>query len=145
MLSVEGPGTVKHRVLVVDDEPALADGVAAALRYEGYEVAEAATGKQALALLMSFEPQLIVLDWMLPDLDGIEVSRSVRRYRSSTETAILFLTARGSTDDMVRALSCGGDDYLSKPFSLEELLARVESLLRRTGASSVPRGERAPR
>ena len=81
-------------------------------------------------MLLSFEPQLIVLDWMLPDSDGIEVSRIVRRYRSSVETAILFLTARASADDMVSALK-GGDDCLSKPFSLEELLARIESLLSR--------------
>ncbi len=126
-----GNGTQGRRVLIVDDEPALVDSLAAALRHEGYAVAEAATGRQAVAMLLSFEPQLIVLDWMLPDFDGVEVSRIVRRYRSSVETAILFLTARASVDDMVSALKGGGDDCLSKPFSLEELLARIESLLRR--------------
>jgi two-component system OmpR family response regulator len=126
-----GNGTQGRRVLIVDDEPALVDSLAAALRHEGYAVAEAATGRQAVAMLLSFEPQLIVLDWLLPDFDGIELSRIVRRYRSSVETAILFLSARGSADDKVSALRGGGDDFLSKPFSLEELLARIESLLRR--------------
>jgi two-component system OmpR family response regulator len=121
----------KHRVLVVDDEPSIVDSVATALRYEGYEVAEARTGSRAVALLATFEPQLIVLDWMLPDLDGIEVTRIVRRQRSSVETAILFLTARRSPEDKVLALTGGGDDFLTKPFSLEELVARTEALLRR--------------
>jgi two-component system OmpR family response regulator len=131
MVYAEGTGTLRRRVLVVDDEPSLVDSVTAALRHEGYEVAAAGTAEQAVAMLLSFEPQLIVLDWMLPDLDGVEVSRIVRRYRSSVETAILFVTARGSTEDRVTALRGGGDDFLSKPFSLEELLARIESLLRR--------------
>jgi two-component system OmpR family response regulator len=130
MTRVDATAT-KHRVLVVDDEPSIVDIVTTALRYEGYDVAEARTGTRAIALLVTFDPHLIVLDWMLPDLDGIEVTRVVRRQRSSKQTAILFLTARRSTEDKVLALTGGGDDYLTKPFSLEELVARTEALLRR--------------
>src|SRR5205823_4629115 len=122
--------TAKHRILVVDDEPSIVDAVATALRYEGYEVEEAGTGQQALNAVASFEPDLIVLDWMLPDIDGIEVGRRLRA--RGFKTAVLFLTAKDATENKVEALRAGGDDYVTKPFSLAEIVARVEAILRRT-------------
>ncbi|HYY03125.1 MAG TPA: response regulator transcription factor [Gaiellaceae bacterium] len=123
-------GDRQQRILVVDDEPSIVDAVATALRYEGYEVAEAATGRQALASVVHDEPDLIVLDWMLPDLDGIEVGR--RLCAQGFKSAVLFLTAKDSTENKVEALRAGGDDYVTKPFSLAEVVARVQAILRRT-------------
>jgi two-component system, OmpR family, response regulator len=117
------------RVLVVDDEAYITDLVATALRYEGFEVMSAATGRDALALVESFRPDLIVLDIMLPDLDGFEVQR--RLTDRGRPAPVLFLTARDSTEDKVRGLTIGGDDYVTKPFSLEELIARIRAILRR--------------
>jgi two-component system OmpR family response regulator len=120
------------RVLVVDDEPSIVDVISMALRHQGFGVAIAADGKQALAQVRSWRPHVMVLDVMLPDMDGFEVAR-----RLSAEHAgvpILFLSARDNTADKVRGLTTGGDDYVTKPFSLEELLARLRNLLRRTGA-----------
>jgi two-component system, OmpR family, response regulator len=118
------------RVLVVDDEPNISDLVATVLRYEGFEVEVAATGRRALRTAAEFDPALIVLDVMLPDLDGFEVHR---RLTAEGRTApVLFLTARDATEDKVRGLSLGADDYVTKPFSLEELVARVRAILRRT-------------
>ena len=119
-----------HRILVVDDEPSIVDAVATALRYEGYEVDEASTGRDALATAVAAEPDLIVLDWMLPDIEGIEVGRRLRE--RGFRTAILFLTAKDATENKVEALRAGGDDYVTKPFSLAELVARVQAILRRT-------------
>ena len=107
--------TAAARILVVDDEPSIVDAVATALRYEGYEVDEAYTGRQALDVAASAEPDLIVLDWMLPDIEGIEVGR---RLRPSASSAVLFLTAKDATENKVEALRAGGDDYVTKPFSL---------------------------
>jgi two-component system OmpR family response regulator len=118
------------RILVVDDEPSIADAVATALRYEGFEVREEGTGRGAIAAVSDFEPDLIVLDWMLPDLDGLEVGRHVRA--RGFETAILFLTAKDAVESKVEALRAGGDDYVTKPFSLAEVVARVQAILRRT-------------
>jgi two-component system, OmpR family, response regulator len=118
------------RVLVVDDEPNISDLVATVLRYEGFEVAVAATGRGALRTAAEFEPSLIVLDVMLPDLDGFEVHR--RLTAEGRAAPVLFLTARDATEDKVRGLSLGADDYVTKPFSLEELVARVRAILRRT-------------
>jgi two-component system, OmpR family, response regulator len=123
------------KVLVVDDETSIADAVATALRYEGFEVREAATGKGAISAVVEFEPDLVVLDWMLPDLDGIEVGRRLRE--RGFETAILFLTAKDSVENKIAALRAGGDDYVTKPFSLAEVVARVQAILRRT-ASELP-------
>src|SRR5207253_997977 len=123
------PGTGR-RILVVDDEPSIVDAVATALRYEGYEVDEASNGRDALGVVLSREPDLVVLDWMLPDLDGIEVGRRLRE--QGFKTAILFLTAKDSTENKVEALRAGGDDYVTKPFSLAEVVARVQAILRRT-------------
>jgi len=121
----------KARILVVDDEPSIVDAVATALRYEGYEVDEARNGRDALASVATSEPDLVVLDWMLPDVPGIEVGRRLRE--RGFKTAILFLTAKDAVEDKVEALRAGGDDYVTKPFSLAEMVARVEAVLRRTG------------
>jgi len=119
-----------HRILVVDDEGSIVDAVATALRYEGFEVDEAATGRDALAKVVEHEPDLVVLDWMLPDLPGIEVGRRIRG--QGYKSAILFLTAKDATENKVDALRAGGDDYVTKPFSLAEVVARIEAILRRT-------------
>jgi len=122
------------RVLVVDDEDSITDLVATALRYVGFEVAVASNGRQALERAASFRPELVVLDVMLPDLDGFEV---VRRLRSDgVRVPIVFLTARDATEDKVAGLTIGGDDYVTKPFSLEELVARVRAVLRRTSGGA---------
>jgi len=118
------------RILVVDDEESLTDLIGLALRYEQFEVDVAHTAKAALLALPAFRPDLIVLDIMLPDLDGFEVARRVAA--ESPSTPVLFLTARDGTDDKVRGLTLGGDDYMTKPFSLEELVARIRAVLRRT-------------
>jgi len=104
--------------------------VATALRYEGYEVHEATNGRDALDAVARLEPDLVVLDVMLPDVDGIEVGRRLRA--QGFDTAVLFLTARDATEDKVEGLKAGGDDYVTKPFSLAELVARTEAVLRRT-------------
>jgi len=126
------------RVLVVDDEPNISDLVATVLRYEGFEVAVAATGRRALRAVAEFDPALIVLDVMLPDLDGFEVQR--RLGDRGVRVPVLFLTARDATEDKVRGLTLGGDDYVTKPFSLEELVARIRAVLRRAqGAAPTER------
>ena len=118
------------RILVVDDEPSIVDAVATALRYEGFDVREAGNGRDALAAVAEFEPDLVVLDWMLPDIEGIEVGRRLRA--QGYKTAVLFLTAKDSTESKVEALRAGGDDYVTKPFSLAEIVARVQAILRRS-------------
>jgi two-component system OmpR family response regulator len=120
------------RILVVDDEPSIVDAVATALRYEGFEVREEGTGRGAINAVTDFEPDLVVLDWMLPDLDGIEVGRRLRD--QGCKTAILFLTAKDAVENKVEALRAGGDDYVTKPFSLAEVVARVQAILRRTAS-----------
>ena len=130
MNSASANGT-SRRVLVVDDEPNIADVVAIALRYNGYEVETAANGQGALRAVSESRPDLIVLDVMLPDLDGFEVAKRLAERRA--EIPILFLTARDTTEDKVRGLTLGGDDYVTKPFSVEEILARIRTILRRVG------------
>jgi two-component system, OmpR family, response regulator len=122
------------RILVVDDEPSITDLVSTVLRYEGFEVETSATGRTALKAATSFRPHLVILDVMLPDLDGFEVQRRLAADR--LRTPILFLTARDATEDKVRGLTMGADDYVTKPFSLEELVARVRAILRRTGTTA---------
>lgn len=123
-----------HRVLVVDDEPNIVDVISMALRFQGFSIESAGTGAEALSAVTAFKPDLIVLDVMLPDLDGFEV---VRRLRSDgVTTPVLFLTARDTTEDRVRGLTLGGDDYVAKPFSLEEVVARIHAILRRQGIAS---------
>lgn len=121
--------TAAHRILVVDDEPSITGLVATVLRYEGFQVQTAATGREALVAATSFRPHLVVLDVMLPDLDGFEVQ--ARMAADGIRTPILFLTARDATEDKVRGLTMGADDYVTKPFNLEELVARVRTILRR--------------
>ena len=123
---------MSERVLVVDDEPSIVDALSTALRYEGFEVHEAQTGRDALKRAETMRPDLIVLDIMLPDLDGLEVTRRLRR--DGLRTPVLFLTARDSTEDKISGLTVGGDDYVTKPFSLAEVVARVRAILRRTQA-----------
>ncbi len=118
------------KVLVVDDEESLTDLIGLALRYEQFDVAVAHTGHEALSSIRAFRPDLIVLDVMLPDIDGFEVAR--RLPGEAPSTPVLFLTARDTTEDKVRGLTLGGDDYMTKPFSLEELVARIRAILRRT-------------
>jgi two-component system OmpR family response regulator len=120
-----------HRVLVVDDEPNIVDVLTMALRFQGFEVESAGTGAGALSAVTAFKPHLIVLDVMLPDMEGFEVARRLGAERAGTP--IIFLTARDATEDKIRGLTTGGDDYVTKPFSLEELIARVRTVLRRTG------------
>jgi two-component system OmpR family response regulator len=118
------------RVLVVDDEPNIVDVIAMALRYEGFEVASAGTGADALAQVDAFRPDLMVLDVMLPDMEGFSVAQKL-----GERVPIIYLTARDATADKIRGLTTGGDDYVTKPFSLEELVARIRTILRRTGAA----------
>jgi two-component system, OmpR family, response regulator len=122
-----------ERLLLVDDEDHLRSMLQAALSHHGYDVHPVTTGREAMAAVPTVRPDLILLDVMLPDLDGFEVCRRLRS--EGTRTPVLFLTARDSTDDTVRGLTLGGDDYLAKPFSLEELVARIDAVLRRAGAT----------
>jgi two-component system OmpR family response regulator len=131
-------GTPSRRILVVDDEASITDLVATVLRYEGFQVETAATGRRALAAVTSFRPHLVVLDILLPDLDGFGVQ--ARMTADGIRTPILFLTARDATEDKVRGLTMGADDYVTKPFSLEELVARVRAILRRAGDEGVSSG-----
>lgn len=117
------------RLLVVDDEPAILDVLATSLRFLGYEVTEAATGRAALAAVREHAPQLVLLDVMLPDLDGFEVVRRLRQ--GGSEVPVVFLTARESGADVVGGLDLGADDYITKPFRLAEVAARVRAVLRR--------------
>jgi len=123
----------KTRILVVDDEASITELLGLALRYEGFEVATAADGRRALAAATDFRPELIVLDIMLPDYDGFEVAR--RLSAQGQRIPILFLTARDTTEDKVRGLTLGGDDYVTKPFSIEELIARIRAILRRAAGA----------
>jgi two-component system OmpR family response regulator len=119
------------RVLVVDDEPNIVDVISMALRYQGFAVASAANGRDALAAVSDFKPHLMLLDIMLPDMEGFDVAKRLGGERA--DLPIIFLTARDATEDKVRGLTSGGDDYVTKPFSLEELVARIRTILRRSG------------
>ena len=123
------------RVLVVDDEPSITELVALALRYEGFTVEKAATGRAAVAAVAAFKPALIILDVMLPDLSGLSVFQ--RLSAEGRKVPVIFLTARDATEDKVHGLTIGGDDYVTKPFSIEELVARVRTVLRRHGDRAV--------
>jgi two-component system, OmpR family, response regulator len=121
------------RILVVDDEPNIVDVIAMALRYQGFAVATAATGSEALSQVKGFRPHLMLLDVMLPDMEGFDVAERLGAQRAGVP--IIFLTARDSTEDKIRGLTTGGDDYVTKPFSLEELVARIRTVLRRSGVA----------
>jgi len=118
------------RALVVDDEAPLGDLLRMALRYEGWDVQTAANGQDALALARTFSPDIVVLDIMLPDLDGLQVLQRLRA--GGTDAPVLFLTAKDAVDDRVAGLTAGGDDYVTKPFALDEVIARLRGLLRRS-------------
>jgi two-component system, OmpR family, response regulator len=118
------------RMLVVDDEPTLAELLSMALRYEGWEVRSVADGGSAVRTAREFQPDAVVLDMMLPDFDGIQVLRKLRA--DAPEVPVLFLTAKDSVEDRVAGLTAGGDDYVTKPFSIEELVARLRALVRRS-------------
>jgi two-component system OmpR family response regulator len=118
------------RILVVDDEAAITDLVGLALRYEGFEVTSAATGRAALAAAAEFAPDLLVLDVTLPDSTGLDVCARLRA--QGMRVPVVFLTARDATEDKITGLTVGGDDYVTKPFSLDELIARIRAVLRRT-------------
>ncbi|GAB7004298.1 response regulator transcription factor [Nocardioides sp. AN3] len=120
------------RVLVVDDEVNIAELIGLALRYEGWQVQTAHTGTKAVAAAKEFEPDAVVLDMMLPDFDGLEVLRRVRT--TQPDLPVVFLTAKDAVEDRVAGLTAGGDDYVTKPFSLEEVVARLRGLMRRAGA-----------
>ncbi len=122
----------KARLLVVDDEPSLQDVVATSMRFLGYEVRTAATGREAVRLALAEDPDLLILDVMLPDFDGIEVMRRLRD--AGSDAGVVFLSARDTPADRVAGLTAGGDDYVTKPFGLEELAARVAAVLRRVRA-----------
>jgi two-component system OmpR family response regulator len=131
---IEDPQTPDNsgtRVLVVDDEPNIAEVVTMALRFNGFTVETAASGREALAAVSSFKPHLMVLDVMLPDMEGFDVAARLGAQRAGLP--IIFLTARDATEDKLRGLTGGGDDYMTKPFSLEELVARIRTILRRVG------------
>jgi two-component system OmpR family response regulator len=120
----------KTRVLIVDDEPNIRDLLATSLRFAGYEIQTAANGAQAVAAVIESEPDIILLDVMLPDMNGFSVTKKLRG--SGIQAPILFLTARDDVEDKITGLTVGGDDYLTKPFSLDEVVARIQAILRRT-------------
>src|SRR5258705_6800263 len=117
------------RLLVVDDEPDIVELLSASLKYHGYDVASATSGRQAMEEARRFRPDMILLDVMMPELDGFEVLRKLRG--EGTRVPVLFLTARDATEDKIKGLTLGGDDYVTKPFSLSEILARIQAVLRR--------------
>ncbi len=118
------------RALVVDDEPALSELLSMALRYEGWEVQTASNGLEALTAVRTFAPDVMVLDIMMPELDGMSVIRRLRE--EGAEVPVLFLSAKDAVDDRIAGLTAGGDDYVTKPFSLEEVVARLRALVRRS-------------
>src|SRR5690349_24142448 len=130
----------KVRVLVVDDESTLTELLSMALRLEGWEIRSAADGFGAVQAARSFPPDTVVLDMMLPDMDGLEVLRRLRA--QAQDVPVLFLTAKDAVEDRIAGLTAGGDDYVTKPFSLEEVVLRIRAILRRTrGGSGAPQDE----
>jgi two-component system OmpR family response regulator len=123
------PDGTSIRVLVVDDEPSLAELLGSVLRYEGWDTRTAGTGSDAVSIAREFRPDAVILDIMLPDFDGLEVLRRLRA--ENPGVCVLFLTARDAVEDRIAGITAGGDDYVTKPFSLEEVLARLRGLLRR--------------
>ncbi|HVC01610.1 MAG TPA: phosphate regulon transcriptional regulator PhoB [Steroidobacteraceae bacterium] len=119
------------RILLVEDEKAIRDMVAFGLRRAGYEVAEAADCREARARLVDQRPDLMLIDWMLPDMSGLELTRSLKRDKESADIPVIMLTARAEEQDKVGGLEGGADDYVTKPFSPRELLARIQAVLRR--------------
>ncbi|MGO4957057.1 response regulator transcription factor [Luteococcus sp. Sow4_B9] len=122
------------RILSVDDEPSITELLGMAMRYEGWEVSTAASGTEAVRTAREVRPDAVVLDMMLPDFDGLEVMRRIRA--EQPDVPVIFLTAKDAVADRIHGLTVGGDDYVTKPFSLEELIARLRALLRRSGATA---------
>jgi len=133
-VSQNGQSTTQ-RILVVDDENSISDLIATSLRFVGFDVRTAATGSEALTIAEEFKPHALILDVMLPDQNGFEVCRQLRQDGHSV--GVLFLTAKDTVEDKIAGLTIGGDDYVTKPFSLEELVARLRALLRRIGVTNV--------
>jgi two-component system, OmpR family, response regulator len=125
-------------VLVVDDEPVLAEMVSMALRYEGWNIATAGDGSSAVVAARTQRPDVVVLDVMLPDMSGLEVLHKLRE--EIPQLPVLLLTAKDSVEDRIAGLTAGGDDYVTKPFSIEEVVLRLRALLRRTGVTTVDSG-----
>jgi two-component system, OmpR family, response regulator len=128
------PDGTPIRILAVDDESSLTELLSMAMRYEGWQVSTAASGNEAVKAAREVRPDAIVLDMMLPDFDGLEVMRRVRA--EDPDVPVIFLTARDAIADRINGLTAGGDDYVTKPFSLEEVIARLRALLRRSGAAT---------
>ena len=126
------PQNPEARLLVVDDEPNIRELLSTSLRYAGFEVTAAANGREALDAAEEFQPDLAVLDVMLPDMDGFTVTRRLRA--AGRHFPVVFLTARDGTEDKITGLTVGGDDYVTKPFSLDEVVARIRAVLRRTAS-----------
>ncbi len=126
----------RPKLLVVEDDPNIVELLSASLRFAGFDVSAATNGAEAVSAARMSRPDLVVLDVMLPDLDGFEVIRRMRE--GGVRTPVVFLTARDSTDDKIRGLTLGGDDYVTKPFSLEELTARIRAVLRRSSSDRPP-------
>ncbi|TYB58826.1 response regulator transcription factor [Nonomuraea sp. PA05] len=125
---------MESRLLIVEDDPNILELLAASLRFAGFDVTTAKSGLDAVAAVQRHRPDLVVLDVMLPDLDGFEIVRRLRG--GGLHTPVVFLTARDETEDKIRGLTLGGDDYVTKPFSLEEVVARIHAVLRRTAGES---------
>ncbi|MDT0167029.1 response regulator transcription factor [Actinotalea sp. AC32] len=132
-MAADAPQTPEARLVVVDDEPTIRELLTTSLRFAGFEVYAAADGASALQLVRDTDPDLVVLDVMLPDMDGFTVTRRMRE--RDQHVPVVFLTARDDTTDKVQGLTVGGDDYVTKPFSLEEVVARIRAVLRRTRAA----------
>ena len=128
-----------QRILVVDDESSISELVATSLKFVGFDVRTASSGSQALQIAQEFKPHALILDVMLPDQNGFEVCRQIRS--EGQKVGVLFLTAKDSVEDKIAGLTIGGDDYVTKPFSLEELVARLRALLRRTGVTEIESDE----
>src|SRR5580698_4580444 len=131
------PSLLKPLVLVVEDEAALATMLRYNLEKQGYRVEEAADGQEALTRIAETQPDLVLLDWMLPQMSGLEVCRQIRRKSATRDLPVIMVTARTEDQDAVRGLNTGADDYIAKPFSMDSLLARIRALLRRSNAMPV--------
>ena len=129
------PDGTPIRILTVDDEPSLIELLSMAMRYEGWDVHTAASGSEAVKVAREVRPDALVLDMMLPDFDGLEVMRRIRT--EQPDVPVIFLTAKDGVSDRINGLTAGGDDYVTKPFALEEVIARLRGLLRRSGATTV--------
>jgi len=126
---------LKEKILVVEDEPDILELITYNLTKEGYQVSGAASGEQALKMIPAFNPEMVVLDWMLPGIDGLEICKFLKQNNKTTDINVLILTAKDTEADMVTGLELGADDYMTKPFSPRVLVARVKALLRRTQKS----------